>query len=191
MDPNTLTKARTLSCLIVAPVLLLGRFWKAHHVILFTPIFFEKVHHAFYSHHYFLKKNIMPYIRTTFYGIGTACQKFCFIFPPVFLKKVHHAKPIRIGFLWMSTPCLLFPPCFFKVEHSFLYSHHFKGIKYNSITIRTSTCIKQSRVCEKRGVQKPELSELSVFYMWAAWRPNIINIACYPLEYKKDQTSHK
>ena len=126
-------------------MLLLGRFWKAHHVILFTPIFFEKVHHAFYLHHYFLKKNIMPYIPTTFYGIGTACQKLCFIFPPVFLKKVHHAKPIGVGFLRMSTPCLLFPPYFFKVEYSFLYSHHFKGIKYNSIAIRTA-CIKQSRV---------------------------------------------
>ena len=73
-------------------------------------------------------------------------SKFCFIFPPVFLKKVHHAKLIRIGFLRLRTPCLLFAPCFFKGEHGVLYSHHLKGIKYSSIAIRTSACIKQSRV---------------------------------------------
>ena len=73
-------------------------------------------------------------------------SKFCFIFKPVFLKKVHHAKLIRIGFLQLRTPCLLFAPCFFKGEHGVLYSHHLKGIKYSSIAIRTSACIKQSRV---------------------------------------------
>ena len=99
----------------------------------------------------------MPYIRTTFYGIGTACQKFCFIFPPVFLKKVHHAKLIRIGFLRLRTPCLLFAPCFFKGEHGVLYSHHLKGIKYSSIAIRTSACIKQSRVASLLRIPQEEI----------------------------------
>ena len=53
----------TLSCLIVAPVLLLGRFWKAHHVILFTPIFFEKVHHARLFFVRFDKNSIWPKVK--------------------------------------------------------------------------------------------------------------------------------
>ncbi len=112
-----------------------------------------------YSHQYFLKKYIMPFNSTINFWKRTSCliftpffwnwysmSKFCFIFPPVFLKKVHHAKLIRIDFLRLRTPCLLFAPCFFKGEHGVLYSHHLKGIKYSSIAIRTSACIKQSRV---------------------------------------------
>ena len=100
-----------------------------------STIIFEKEHHALYSHHFFWNWYSM--------------SKFCFIFPPVFLKKVHHAKVIRIGFLGLRTPCLLFAPCFFKGKHGVLYSHHLKGIKYSSIAIRTSACIKQSRVSLK------------------------------------------
>ena len=112
-----------------------------------------------YSHQYFLKKYIMPFNSTINFWKRTSClifppffwnwysmSKFCFIFPPVFLKKVHHAKLIRIGFLRLRTPCLLFAPCFFKGEHGVLYSHHLKGIKYSSIAIRTSACIRQWRV---------------------------------------------
>ena len=107
-------------------------FWKSTSCLLIAPLIFEKEHHALYSHHFFWNWYSM--------------SKFCFIFPPVFLKKVHHAKLIRIGFLRLRTPCLLFAPCFFKGEHGVLYSHHLKGIKYSSIAIRTSACIKQSRV---------------------------------------------
>ena len=107
-------------------------FWKSTSCLLIAPLIFEKEHHALYSHHFFWNWYSM--------------SKFCFIFPPVFLKKVHHAKLIRIGFLRLRTPCLLFAPCFFKGKHGVLYSHHLKGIKYSSIAIRTSACIKQSRV---------------------------------------------